>query len=99
MYIVVKYFTDLHDNNHVYKVGDTFPHDGREVEDARLEELLTDKNKRGVPLIALKEFASAPRIDSTDKVEEIPVKEEKPEIKADTEAESKPKKATRRKAK
>ena len=51
MYRVIKYFTDLQDNNFAYQVGDVFPHDGKEVDDARLEELSTNKNRRGEPMI------------------------------------------------
>lgn len=51
MYRVIKYFMDLEDNRHAYHVGDKFPHDGRKITQERLTELLTDKNKRHVPLI------------------------------------------------
>ena len=51
MYRVIKFFTDLQDNNHAYKVGDVFPHDGMEVSEMRLKELSTDANRRHIPLI------------------------------------------------
>ena len=51
MYKVIKYFTDLEDDNHAYHVGDTFPHEGKSVTKERLMELSSDKNKRHVPLI------------------------------------------------
>ena len=51
MYKVIKSFYDLKDNNHVYSVGDTFPHNGVEVGDERIAELASDKNRLGVPLI------------------------------------------------
>lgn len=51
MYKVIESFTDLQDNNYVYYVGDTFPHDGVEVGSERVEELASDKNRLGVPLI------------------------------------------------
>ena len=51
MYKVIKYFTDLQDNNYAYYVGDTFPHNGVEVGAERIAELASDKNRRGVPLI------------------------------------------------
>jgi len=51
MYRVIKAFTDLKDNNHAYSVGDNFPHNGAEVDAERIEELASDKNRRGVPLI------------------------------------------------
>lgn len=51
MYKVISYFTDLQDFNHPYKVGDDFPRLGLKVSDKRLEELASNKNKQGKPLI------------------------------------------------
>ena len=51
MYKVIKSFTDLQDNNCAYYVGDTFPHNGVEVDAERIAELASDKNRLGVPLI------------------------------------------------
>ena len=51
MYRVIKAFRDLKDNNHVYYAGDTFPHNGVEVDAERIAELSSDKNLQGVPLI------------------------------------------------
>ncbi len=51
MYKVVKMFTDLQDNNHLYQVGDAFPHEGMDVSEERLAELSSTMNKRGVVLI------------------------------------------------
>ena len=51
MYRVMKYFTDLQDNNYAYYVGDTFPRNGVEVGAKRIAELSSDKNLQGVPLI------------------------------------------------
>ena len=51
MYRVVHKFYDLKDNNHAYSVGDTFPHNGVEVDVERIAELASDKNRLGVPLI------------------------------------------------
>ena len=51
MYRVIKYFTDLHDNDYPYSVGDTFPRAGLEVSAGRISELLGSDNKQGVPLI------------------------------------------------
>ena len=59
MYKVIKAFCDLKDNNHVYSVGDAFPHNGVEVDAERIAELASDKNRRGVPLI--KEIAEKPK--------------------------------------
>ena len=51
MYRVVHKFYDLKDNNHAYSVGDTFPHNGVDVDARRIAELSSDKNLQGVPLI------------------------------------------------
>ena len=51
MYKVIESFTDLQDDNYVYYVGDTFPHNGADVDAGRIAELASDKNRRGVPLI------------------------------------------------
>lgn len=55
MYKVVKFFTDLHDNDYPYSVGDTFPRSGITVTDGRLAELSGCNNKQGQPLIQLVE--------------------------------------------
>lgn len=59
MYKVVKHFTDLHDSNRPYNVGDSFPHKscGYDVTEERLAELATRNNKQGVPLIVSVEEA------------------------------------------
>ena len=51
MYRVIKYFTDLQDNNHEYNVRDIYPHNKKKVSASRIKELATDKNRRGIPLI------------------------------------------------
>jgi hypothetical protein len=51
MYRVIKYFTDLQDNNYEYNVGDIYPHNKKKVFASRIKELSTDNNRRGVPLI------------------------------------------------
>lgn len=51
MYRVIKYFTDLQDNNHEYNVGDIYPRNKKKVSASRIKELSTDKNRQGVPLI------------------------------------------------
>lgn len=59
MYRVIKAFIDLQDNRHAYSEGDTFPHNGIEVDAERIAELASDKNRRGVPLI--EEIAEKPK--------------------------------------
>ena len=67
MYRVIKAFTDLKDNNHAYSVGDTFPHNGAEVDAERIAELTSDKNRLGVPLI--EEIAEKPKRSRKKKIE------------------------------
>ena len=59
MYRVIHKFYDLKDNNHAYSVGDTFPHDGVDVDAERLSELASKNNRLGVPLI--EEIAEKPK--------------------------------------
>lgn len=51
MYKVVKYFTDLQDDNHAYNVGDTYPREGLSVTKKRINELKSNKNRQSIPLI------------------------------------------------
>lgn len=53
MYKVIEYFTDLHNKDYPYNVGDTFPHEGVKVTKERLAELSGKDNKRGKPVIEL----------------------------------------------
>lgn len=72
MYKVLITFRDLQDNGYRYHVGDEFPHKGLTVDDNRLEELSTDKNRRGIPVIE--------KIVESEPVKEVEeVKEVKPE--------------------
>jgi hypothetical protein len=50
-YKVVKFFTDMQDNNHAYEVGDEFPRKGLKVLPSRIKELAGKKNRQGEPLI------------------------------------------------
>jgi uncharacterized protein (UPF0218 family) len=87
MYRVIKFFTDLQDNNHAYHVGDIFPHDGMEVSEKRLLELSTDKNRRQMPLIEkvedekpVEDFMNPPE-EPTEEVTEIPEAKDAPKPK------------------
>lgn len=51
MYKVTKHFTDLHDENYPYNVGDSYPRVGIEVTEERIKELAGCNNKQGTPLI------------------------------------------------
>lgn len=66
MYKVIKDFIDLQDNNHAYKVGDTFPREEAVVMSSRYEELATDKNRRKEPLIEEVDEPKKPRSKKTE---------------------------------
>lgn len=51
MYKVIKYFTDMQDNNFAYQVGDEYPRKGMSVLPSRIKELAGKKNRQGCPLI------------------------------------------------
>lgn len=73
MYKVIEFFTDLHDQDYPYKVGDTFPRAGIEVTKERIEELLGSNNRRGKPLIEeVKDEAEKATRESTRKAVEKP---------------------------
>ena len=68
MYKCVVFFSDLHDKSFEYRPGDIFPRSGLKVSPERLEELSTNKNRRGIPLI-VKVEEQAP--ETKEVVEEI----------------------------
>ena len=86
MYKVVHSFADVQDSNYVYLPGSSYPRDGFFPTEERIAELLSDKNKRGVPLI---EEIKAPK-------REVPKKEEPIET-PKVEEEPKPRKERRKK--
>ena len=51
MFKVIKYFEDLQDNGRPYNEGDVFPYGDKGVSKERINELLTDQNRRRTPLI------------------------------------------------
>lgn len=74
MYKVVKHFIDLQDNNYKYDVDDTYPRKGLNVLQSRINELASDKNRQGCPLI-----------EEIPEAEEKPKKKTKSVEKADKE--------------
>lgn len=51
MYEVIRFFTDLQDNEYPYNPGDIFPREGMTVTEERLAELSGSENKQCTPLI------------------------------------------------
>lgn len=71
MYKVIKEFTDLQDNNFAYNVGDEYPRKGMSVLASRINELASNKNRRGEPLIVeVQEEEPKKKPKSAEKAEE-----------------------------
>lgn len=81
---VIKYFTDLQDNNFAYHEGDLFPREGLEVSNKRIKELSTSANRRKQPLIeAVEDIPEEPspkpeEVPQDVKAGESPLKKSKP---------------------
>ena len=73
MYKAISYFKDMKDNMHSYNPGDTFPRDGLMVSEKRLEELSTNKNRRGKPVIEL--VKEKKKVEEKPEVKEEPIEE------------------------
>ena len=73
-YKVISYFTDLTDNGYAYNVGDTYPRAGLEPDSARILELSTDANRRGVALIEEVQKKAETAEDKAEPVESVPKK-------------------------
>ncbi len=69
MYKVIKYFTDLQDENRPYEVGDIYPRDGFEVLPSRLKELSSSENRQGQPLIEKIDDEPKPKRKAVKKAE------------------------------
>lgn len=97
MYKAISYFKDMKDNMHPYNPGDTFPRDGLKVDAKRLEELSTDKNRRGKPVI---ELVNEEEAEEKPEVKEEPIEEavvEEPIVEEPIVEEPKPKKRGKKK--
>ena len=71
-YKVIKAFTDMQDNNYAYDPKDparnTYPRKGLNVLQSRINELASNKNRRGVPLIEeIPEKAEEPKKEKKSK--------------------------------
>ena len=69
MYKVINFFTDLHDNDHPYNVGDSFPRKGVKVSDKRIAELAGSDNRQGKPLIEKVEEQESQKTEAAKKIE------------------------------
>lgn len=61
-YKVIKFFTDMQDNNYPYEVGKSYPREGASVLPSRIKELAGSKNRQGCPLIE-----EIPEVEETSK--------------------------------
>lgn len=98
MYRVLTDFSDLQDNEHVYRAGDEFPRSDFSVSEERINELMGFNNRRKCPLIELiggKSEDAEKAAEVTEKSEEKPVEE--PAIEAEAPVE-KPKRRRKKKA-
>jgi hypothetical protein len=77
MYRVIRYFTDLQDNDYAYNVGDVFPRQGMSVSDERFAELASANNRQKTPLIDEVDDP-APESETAETTEENQAVEEKP---------------------
>lgn len=71
-YKAVVFFRDGADDNHLYRPGEEFPRPGLKVTEARLQELSTEANRRGTPMI--RKTDPAPDPVQHDEKPETPVK-------------------------
>lgn len=78
MYKVIRFFTDLEDNNYPYEVGSTYPREGLNVSKSRIKELSGPNNKQQIALIV-----------AVGEPEEEPVKEAATEETAEKKAATK----------
>ena len=75
MFRVIKYFTDMQDNNFAYDPKDparnTYPRKGLSVLPSRIKELASDKNRQGCPLIEeIPEVEETPKKKKSAKADE-----------------------------
>lgn len=89
-YKVIRYFTDLQDNNYAYHVGDIYPREGIDPKPSRIAELSSASNRRGTPLIELVKDNKAKAKVAMDDVKPIEVEADTAEVTEDVEAEEKP---------
>lgn len=71
MYKVVKFFTDAQDNGYAYNVGDTYPRDGKVVDESRIKSLLTSANRQKTPMITKVEIHIEPLVQQETVEQEV----------------------------
>lgn len=86
-YKVIRYFTDLQDNNYAYHVGDIYPREGVDPKPSRIAELSGKANRRGVPLI---ELVKDNKAKATEDITPVDAEADTAEVENTVEAEEKP---------
>ena len=76
MYKVIKFFTDLQDNNYPYEVGSTYPRKGLSVTAERIAELSGSNNRQKTALI--KEVSEPKKEEPIKEVQEPKEKVQEP---------------------
>lgn len=71
---VLKDFSDLQDNNFIYKAGDKYPRPGYTPSEKRIAELASSENKIGEPVIEAEEPKTTKAEGSEPKKAEQPKK-------------------------
>ena len=69
-YRVIQSFSDLNDNEHIYRPGDEFPREGYDASVDRLISLSSCSNKIGKPLIELIKDDAPDEEPGSDAIEE-----------------------------
>lgn len=93
-YTVIKAFTDLKDNNYIYRVGDEYPRHGLKVNAERAEELSGENNRQGTPLIK----PVSEEQTKTERSEDFKDVANYDELESGTEEEQKPHKKSKRRS-
>lgn len=70
-YEVVRYFTDMQDNDFAYHEGDTYPRDGLNPSEQRIKDLMNGNNFQKVTLIVPKKSIKAKEQPKEQPKEEV----------------------------
>ncbi|WP_277631485.1 Rho termination factor N-terminal domain-containing protein [Atopococcus tabaci] len=66
-YVTTEYWEDAEDNNIAYEENTVYPREGYEPSEERIQELLSDKNRRGRPVIAELKYIESQEAGLEDK--------------------------------
>lgn len=86
-YKVISPFLDLEDGKHIYHEGDNYPYDGQTPSKRRVQQLSTNGNKLGRPLIVKMQDSKK---DHENEPEDVKIQEHENEPANEPEAEAAP---------